>query len=311
MARIDLRELDLNLLVVLERLLARGGVGAAAADLGLSQPAVSRSLQRLRDTLGDPLLVRVGHEMVPTERALELREAVEDALQAARRVFEPPATFDPRHATGAFVIALGDEAQIAVGPAIAAAVWAHCPGIDLRFHQLSARTVAEGRRGDVDLALSPDLGVLPLVAGGVDTSEFVHRRLYTRRFVVIARAGTPPLDLASWLAADHVIVSFEAGGRGFVDDLLAARGLTRRVAASVTSFVAAAHLVASSRLVGVVPAEVAGLLGDRLSVSAPPIDVPSLPIELLWHPRVSADPRHRFVRERVAEAVIATLGGAG
>ena len=305
MTRIDLRGLDLNLLVVLERVLARESVGAAATDLGLSQPAVSRSLQRLRDALGDPLLMRVGHEMVPTERAKALAGPVAFALEAARRVFEPPDAFVPALAGGTLVIAMGDEAQVSLGDAIFAGVWAACPGVDLRVTALSAATVEQGRRGEIDLAIAPDLRGLPLIAGAPDTSEYVHRSLYTRRFVVAEAAGRSgaPMDLERWLAASHVIVSFEAGGRGFVDELLEARGLRRRVAASVTSFMAAARLVAATDLVCVIPEEVAWTVGVPLTVHPSPLPLPSIPIQMLWHPRLASERRHRFLRDRVAEAV--------
>lgn len=313
MTRIDLRSLDLNLLVVLERVLARESVGAAAVDLGLSQPAVSRSLQRLRDALGDPLLVRVGHDMVPTERAKALAEPVGLALEAARRVFEPPDAFEPARAGGTLVIAMGDEAQVALGDAIFAAVWAECPGVDLRVCALSAQSVGQGRRGEIDLAIAPDLRALPAIAGAPNTSEYVHRSLYQRRFVVAEAAGRAcgPMDLERWLAASHVIMSFEAGGRGFVDELLEARGLRRRVAASVTSFVAAARLVAASGLVCVMPEEVAYAVGSGLVAHPVPIPLPPLPMELLWHPRLASDPRHRFLRERVAGAVVARSAAWG
>jgi DNA-binding transcriptional LysR family regulator len=305
MTRMDLARLDLNLLVVLDRLLDRQSVGQAAADLHRSQPAVSRSLQRLRDALGDPLLVRVGRGMVPTERARGLAGPVAEALAAARRVFAPPDDFDPAAADGALVVAAGDDVQHAFADALATALWSRCPGVDLRLSALSAATVEAGRRGDIDLALSPDLSALPRIAGRVDTSEFVHQRLYERRFVVAeaASAGHHDLTLERWLAASHAIVSFETGGRGFVDELLAERGLSRRVAASLTSFIGVAHLVERSGLLAVMPAEVVRAMGPGLRAWPVPIPVPTLPMSLIWHPRQTRDPRHRYLRELVAEAI--------
>lgn len=307
MERIPLRDLDLNLLIVLERLLARGSVSAAAADLGLSQPAASRALQRLREALGDPVLVRVGRGMVPTDRARELVGPVQEALAAVGRVFAPPLAFDPATAGGALVIGLGDEVEAAFADAIAQALWARAPGIDLRLRSLGLHSVDEGRRGWIDLAITPDLGPLPPGSDQVDLSEFVQRPLYTRRFVVAAAAGRhAAVDLERYLSASHAIVSFQAGGRGFVDELLAARGHRRRVAASVTSFRAAARLVAATDLLAVVPEEVMRTT-PGLDAFPPPFPVPDLPMLLIWHPRRTADGRHRFLREVVRQAVVSRV----
>ena len=306
MSDIRLSALDLNLLVALDRLLATRSVSAAAREVGLSQPAMSRTLGRLREALGDPLLVRVGREMVPTERARELVEPVQSALAAVRRVFTPPEAFDPATATGDLVLALGDEAQHAFADAIVAALRAEAPGIDFRAAALTERTVEDGRRGRIHLALGPDLSALPASAGAVDLSDFVVRPLYRRRFVMISAPGRiqGPLDLEQYLAAGHVIVSFEAGGRGFVDDLLAERGLSRRVVASVTTFPSVARLVAATDLVATVPEEVATSAGVALDVHDSPIPLPELPMMLIWDPRHTAAPRHRFLRELVARAVL-------
>lgn len=299
----DLTRLDLNLLVALDRLLLTGNVTRAADALGITQPAMSRTLQRLREALGDPLLVRVGRGMVLTDRARALAEPVHDALAAAERVFAPPERFDPRTARGELAIALGEEAQVAFVVCVARALGEAAPGIDLRVHPLSAASLEDGRRGVIDLAIAPDLSPLPRTAGAVDYGEFVARPLYTRRFVVCAAAGTRPFTLDSWLAARHVIVGFAGGGRGFVDDLLQARGLSRRVAATVTSFPGAAALIGATDLIGVLPEELVHTSGVALAAFPPPIDVPTLPMLMLWHPRRTADARHRFLRDVVTAAV--------
>ncbi len=300
-------ELDLNLLPVLDRLLARQSVSAAAADLGLSQPATSRALIRLREALGDALLVRAGRGMVLTPRARELVEPVQQAMAAASRVFEPAPHFDPASATGELILALGEEAEAAFADTIALALRAFAPGVNLRLRALGMHTIEEARRGAVDLALSPDLAALPGSAGRADLSAFVHRQLYRRRWVVVAAAGRRrSVELDDYLAADHVIVSFSAGGHGFVDDLLAERGLRRRVAVSVTSFPSAARLVASSSLLSLLPEELLHI-SPGLDGFPPPLPIPDLPMELIWHPRHTTDARHRALRERVAQAIQARV----
>lgn len=303
MRDMDIRELDLNLLSALHALLEHESVSAAARALGVTQPAMSRTLQRLREALGDPLLVRAGRGVVPTERARALRAPVEEAVRAVRKVFAAPGAFDPATATGELVVALGDEAQVAFADAIVRAVWADAPGVDVRVRRLGAASIEEGRRGLLDLAIAPDLSVLPPIAGAVDYGELVAKPLYTRRFVVAgaARRWPGPLSLEAFLAARHVIVSFEGGGRGFVDELLAARGLSRRVALSVTSFTSAIQLVASTDLLATVPREI--LPDGEVVAHPPPIPVPPLPMLALWHPHRTTDPRHRFLREAVMRAV--------
>lgn len=305
MEGIDLGALDLNLLVALDRLLHHGNVTAAAHDLGITQPAMSRTLQRLRDALGDPLLVRVGRGVVATDRARSLQEPVADALRAVQRVFQPPDAFVPATARGELAIALGDEAQLAFADAIVRAVWAASPAVDVRVRPLALASLDEGRRGVLDLAISPDLTSLPSGAGAPDFGDFVVKPLYTRRFVVVSSARAPrrDIDLETYLAASHVIVSFDGGGRGFVDDLLAATGRRRRVAASVTSFPSAAALVSNTDLLATLPEEVVHTTKGGLVVSAPPFDIPPLPMLCLWHPRRTPDPRHRFFRELVMGAV--------
>jgi DNA-binding transcriptional LysR family regulator len=297
---VQLSALDLNLLVALDALLRHGSVSGAARELGLSQPATSRALDRLRSTLDDPLFVRAGRGLVPTDRAQELRAPVAAALVAVRQVFDHTPTFDPASATGELQLAVGDEVQLAFGARLVAELQAASPGVDVRFRPLSATSLDEGRRGLLDLAVAPDLSPLPAIAGSVDYADFVTRRLYDRRFVGIARRGTPPPDRAAWLAARHAIVSFDGGGRGFVDELLDAQGASRRVVASLTSFPAVARLVAESDVLAVVPAECAG---PEHEVFALPIEVPTLPILLVWHPRRTTDPRHRFFREVVARCL--------
>lgn len=305
MEGVDLRNLDLNLLLALDAVLEHGSVTDAARSLGVTQPAMSRTLQRLREALGDPLLVRVGRGSVPTDRLRALRIPVTDALRALQRVFEPPEAFDPATARGELSLALGDEAQIAYADTILAAVWARSPAVDVRFRPLSAASLDEGRRGILDLAIAPDLSALPPGAGPVDFADFVVQRLYVRQFVVASSASRPrqPITLDEYLAASHVIVSFDGGGRGFVDDLLAERGLSRRVAASVTSFPSAVRLVARTDLLATVPEEVVHTVQADVVAAVPPIVLPSIPMLAVWHPRRTPDPRHRFFREVVASAI--------
>ncbi len=306
----NLAALDLNLLVAFERLLALGSVTEAAHALGVSQPAMSRTLGRLREALSDPLFVRDGRSLVPTPRALALEERVSVAVQAASAVFAVEAPFEPARARGAIVLAFGDETQHAFADAILAEIWREAPGLDVRLRHLSHDTVGEGRRGEVDLALVPDLSVLPRIAGRVDLSEFVQKHLYDRRFVCVSspKHARRRFSLESFARATHVVAGPDASGRGFVDEYLSEHGLSRRVAAAVASFASAAQIVSRTELVATLPDDVVSTCGIDLVVAEPPLPLPVLPMMLVWHPRLTTDARHRFVRERVARAIRQRVG---
>ncbi|MEC7520921.1 MAG: LysR family transcriptional regulator [Myxococcota bacterium] len=307
-----LAALDLNLLLALDRLLAHRSVTAAAAELGVTQPAMSRTLGRLRDALDDPLFVREGRALVPTPRALALTPRVTEAVRAAAAVFAPDAPFDPARERGVFTLAMGEETQRALAPAIVRRVWEEAPGLDLRFRALTVESVEEARRGEVDLSIAPDLAALPRSAGGgVELSELVQRPLYERRWVVCSSTDRPRrrLSLKTYARLAHVVPGPDASGRGFIDDYLESHGLSRRVAASVATFDAAASLVAGTELIATLPDDVVRTSPHALVLASPPVPIPVVSMLLLWMPRDTTDPRHRFVRGRVAEAVQATLTG--
>ncbi|MEQ1508301.1 MAG: LysR substrate-binding domain-containing protein, partial [Myxococcota bacterium] len=267
----------------------------------------------LREVLGDPLLVRDGRSLVLTERARALVPAVQAALSAVQTVFEAPPTFDPLAARGEVRLAFGDDTQAAFAGPLIRAFDRVAPGLDLRFHPLGFQTVREGRRGTIDLAFSPDLSALPPSAGRVDLGDFVVRRLYDRRFVTLwspDRPGPPPTTLARFAEARHVLVSQDGSARGFVDDLLDAVGVVRRIGVTVPSLATAVHLVATTDLVGTLPSELATIVAHPVVQAEPPVAIPPVPMLLVWHPRLGADPRHRFVREQVARTILEAQSAA-
>ncbi len=306
-------DVDLNLLVVLERVLARQSVVEAAADLGLSPSATSRALQRLRDAIGDPLLVSAGNAMIPTERADELLEPTMRALEAARSVFYSEGEMDVAAATGEFVLCLGAELQEALFPAIVARFRDVAPGVGLRVRELTEDSAEQGRRGLLHLAIAPDLKTILPTEQWPDLSDFVHAPLYERRFVVVGsrRAWPAAPDLDMYTHADHVIMSASAGSRGFMDYLLKRMGRARRVACSVSTFGAVLQIVRATRLLALVPAEILPRLGAELVPYDPPLAVPTMTMGMIWHPRYTTQPRHRTLRRLLAEVVRAQVDGAG
>jgi DNA-binding transcriptional LysR family regulator len=305
MAENLLSGVDLNLLLALERLLATGHVGKAAAELGVSQPAMSRQLERLRGLLGDPLLVRVGRGMVLTARAEALLPLARTALEAVHAALRPPAPFNPLVAQGSFHLAIPDDVLAAVVLPLMEHLRTAAPRLDVRVRAMTRASLEALTRGTLDVAVLPDVRGMPGL-NAPDLSEFVVQPLFTDRFVVVAARRIPRLTVQAWAARDHVLVT-PAGEseRGIVDGLLAREGLSRRVALTVPSFQQAALVVASSDLVATLPERAARLSGVPLALHPPPLPMPPLPMNLVWHPRTTTSARHRFIRDALKASVAA------
>jgi DNA-binding transcriptional LysR family regulator len=286
---------DLNLLVTLDVLLAEGNVTRAAARLRLSPSAMSRALARLRQVTGDPLLVRAGRDLVPTPRALELRGQVGPLLQQAEGVLRPAAALDPKQLARRFTLRSSEGFAETFGPRLIATLAEEAPGVRLDFMQKPDKDSTPLRDGSVDL----ETGVV-----GADMGPEVRAQaLFRDRFVGVVRpdhalaggAVTP----ARYAAARHVVVSRRGRERGQIDDALAALGLQRAVATVVGGFGTALALARATDLVASVPERHTEALRSGLHAFALPFDTPALSISLLWHPRLDADPAHRWLRGRV------------
>lgn len=292
---------DLNLLVALDALLSEGSVARAAERLRLSPSATSRALARLREVTGDPLLVRAGRGLVPTPRAMALRGEVGRLLDDVEAALRPAEALDLSRTERTFTLRTSDGFVETFGPALIARVAAEAPGIRLRFVPRLERSSDLLRAGEVDL----ETGVIgPATGPEVRTSV-----LFQDRFVGVVRPGHPlaaaPVTAARYAAARHVFVSRRGLERGPVDEALAAEGLTREIVATVGGFATALSLVRASDLVASVPERQTGILRDGLVTFALPVALPALQVLLLWHPRLHADPAHRWLRERVRELCLA------
>lgn len=292
---------DLNLLVTLDVLLTEGSVARAARRLRLSPSAMSRALARLRETTGDPLLVRAGRGLVPTPRALELRQQVGQVVQAAQAVLRPAEQPDLTRLLRSFTLRTSDGFVETFGPELIARVGREAPGVQLRFVQKAEKDDAPLREGTVDL----ETGVV------VDTTgpELRAQALFRDRFVGVVRKGHPlskgRMTAARFAADRHVLVSRRGLDRGMVDDALESLGLDRRVATTVGGFAAALALVRSSDLIASVPDRHTAPLRDGLHCFPLPVDIPEITVSLLWHPRMDADPVHRWLRGCVRDACAA------
>lgn len=297
------RQLDLNLLKALDALLDECNVTRAAERLGVTQPAMSGMLQRLRDNLDDPLFVRTQRGIVPTPRAQEMAAPLKQILSGVGALLQP-AVFDPATARFTLTIAATDYAQSAIAVPFLAALRRQAPNIRvtlLPIQDLQIQTALE--RGSVDLALltpettPPDLHV---------------RNLFDEHYVCVMRADHPaaarPLDLDTFCRLDHALVSYSGGSfSGITDEALARLGHQRRVSLSVKNFLVLPEIIRTSNLVAVVPSRlVLGLPG--LTSLTPPVEVPGFTKVLAWHARSHRDAGHRWLRELLVERCAAAAG---
>lgn len=297
----DIRGADLPLLVSLDALLAEGSVTAAARRLGLSQPALSAQLARLRDLFADPLLVPSGRRLVPTARAEALREPLRQALSGLSALLLAEA-FEPARAEKSFRIIGSDHMHAVFSLRVGTALAKAGPGLRLAMLATDARTTA--RR------LAADEADCALVSGTTRLDGCLSETLWHEHFVGIRRPGHPstarPMTAEAFCAAAHALVSPEGGGFfGATDAALARLGLARRVALSLPSFLLAPRVVAQSDLLAVVPARLAQAAAGQVEVFALPFDVPGFAVLLAWHPRHARDPALLWLR-----ALAARLAGA-
>jgi DNA-binding transcriptional LysR family regulator len=288
---------DFNLLLTLDVLLAEGSVARAARRLRLSPSAMSRALARLRETTGDPLLVRAGRGLVPTPRAMELREQVGRLVQDAEAVLRPAKKLRLKQLARTFTLRTREGFVENFGPALIARIAAEAPGVRLCFVQKLDKDSAPLRDGIVDLETG--------VVGKAAAPELRVQALFRDRFIGVVRMGhllgQGKLTPERYAAGRHIGVSRRGLGAEPVDEALAALGLERDIATLVGGFSTALALARASDLVATVPERHTGNLRDGMHSFALPLATPQFTVSLLWHPRLDADPAHRWLRGCVRE----------
>jgi DNA-binding transcriptional LysR family regulator len=294
-------DIDLNLLIALDALLTEGSVVGAARRLGLSASAMSRTLARLRAATGDPLLVRAGRGLVPTPHATELRERVRNLAQDAQSVLRPAvASLDLTELERGFTIRANEGFVEIFAAQLVAAVTAVAPNVRLRFAPKPDKDVRALREGLVDL----EIGVL-----GKSGPEVRLQTLFRDHFVCAVRDGHPLLGggkitAARYAACGHVVASRRGHESGPVDEALAALGLSRTVVVVVPSFRAALAVASVSDLVALVTSSFFNatqrhrVRSDLAVVRSFPLPVgtEAITVSQMWHPRLDADPAHRWLR---------------
>jgi DNA-binding transcriptional LysR family regulator len=283
---------DLNLRVTLDVLLVEGSVARAARRLRLSPSAMSRALARLRETTGDPLLVRAGRGLVPTPRALELRGRVGQLVQDAQAVLRPAEMLDLGQLVRTFTLRTSEGFVENFGPDLIARVGEEAPGVRLRFVPKTDRESTSLRDGSVDL----ETGVVGKAMG----PEVRAQGLFRDRFVGVVRSGHPlsrgRITPVRYAALGHILVSRRGSERGPIDEALESLGLRRKIVSIVSGFSAALALARASDLIASVPERHTGSLRARMFSFPLPIAQPELTVSLLWHPRSDADVAHRWLR---------------
>lgn len=299
MHQVDLSTVDLNLLKLFEALVRERSVTQAGLRLGLSQPAASRALGRLRTMLGDRLVVRgkLGLELTPRGEALA--DPVTRLLEDARSIVSPM-VFDPAAATGRITIAAHDHLSLVVLAGLLARLERQAPALSLHIAQPAGDNVRLVEQGGADLAL----GIFESLPGSL------HRRgLYADSLVCVVRSDHPcvadGLSLARYVALRHITVTISGVGQSAVDVALSAMGLTRQVALRVPHFLAGAMLVADSDMILTLPSRLARLLAKRLPLALLdlPLQVAPLSPAMVWHERFHHDPAHVWVRRQLVDVV--------
>ena len=317
MPSVTLRTLDLNLLKVFDAIMAERSLTKAARQLALTQPAVSNALRRLREALGDELLVRKGRQLEPTVRALELWAAVRTALQQLQASLAP-SVFDTATATNTFVLTMADATAAELMPGLLAVITAQAPGVSLRVVPLTTR---DPRRlleeGQADLAL----GHFPAAVAELnsraqvgETLAVVQHRLFAGDYVCVMRHDHPlaqgPLTLERYCAARHLLVSFSGRAVGFMDEALRTLGQTRRIVLTVNQFFTAGKVVSQSDLLTVLPRHFVNVTGfaDQLVLRELPFTAPRVQVDALWHQRQDGSSAHRWLREQIIELAHVAFG---
>jgi|SRR5579871_1843832 len=299
----NLRDVDLNLLVVFNQLIAERRVNSVAQSLGITQPAVSNALARLRRLLGDELFLRTSKGMEPTPFAEQLAEPVAYALGTLHSALNQRASFEPAASARAFVLAMTDIGEIYFLPPLMVHLNRVAPKVSIStVRNANVNLKEDMESGKVDLAL----GLIPDLKAG-----FFQRRLFRHRYVCMFRRGHPldksRISLQEFAAADHVVIVAAGTGHNRVDAMLEDSGIGRRIRLQVPHFVAVGHILSETDMIATVPERFAvrctGPFG--LTYVPHPAKLPEIGIQVFWHAKFHRDPGNQWLRTLIFETFCA------
>lgn len=295
----ELKDIDLNLLVVFNQLLIERRVSKVAETLGLSQPTVSNALARLRKLTNDPLFLRTTRGMEPTPFADRLAEPVAHALRLIHSAVNPETPFNPATAQRAFTLGMTDIGEIYFLPKLMEELARVAPGVTIStVRNTTVNLKDEMELGHVDLAV----GLLPQLKAG-----FFQRSLFKQRYVCMFRQGhrldQGHISLAAFTQADHVVVVSEGTGHSKIDALLARNGVVRKVRLTVPHFVAVGHILQHTDMVATVPERLAQALVQpfKLTYVSHPATLPEVAITVFWHAKVHKDAANEWLRGLICQ----------
>lgn len=299
----ELQDIDLNLLVLFNQLLVERRVSKVAENLGLSQPAVSNSLARLRKLLGDELFLRTPAGMEPTPYAEQLAESVTYALGMIHSALNERSSFDPASSDRSFTVGMTDIGEVYFLPTLLERLREKAPGVSFStVRNTTANLKDELEAGKVDLAI----GLLPQLKGG-----FFQRKLFRQRYVCLFRQGhrldKKRISLDEFVAAEHLVVISAGTGHGKVDEVLKRSGIERNVRLTVPHFVSVGHILQASDLVATVPERLAQQLVEPFGLAfvGHPAKLPEVAINVFWHAKFHKAPANQWLRTLVFD----TFGG--
>ncbi|SFV38790.1 DNA-binding transcriptional regulator, LysR family [Hyphomicrobium facile] len=296
---VDLKSFDLNLLRVLNVLFELRSITKTARRLGVSQPMVSISLKKLRQSLGDELFVHSGSEMIPTARALAFEEPLRNIIQEIRHQILEEAAFDPER-EGSVQICLSDIGELEFVPNLVRRAQLEAPGMVIRSVVVDPPELARRlESGEVDLAIGyfPDLV----------SSNFQQQLLFEHRFACMARRGHPDIhdqiSMDEFLSLRHVVVEHPTRRRDLFELTLDKAGLSRSVGLYLSNHVTMPFILQDSDLIGTIPRPLANKLAPLcdLQIFEPPLVTAPIVVKPFWHRRYQRSPRHTWLRGIIRE----------
>lgn len=296
----NLNDLDLNLLRVFNQLMIERRVSSVAESLGVSQPAVSNALKRLRVLLGDELFLRTAQGMQPTTLAEQIAEPIAYAIDTIRAAMNQQVAFDPNTAQRNFALGLIDLGEMYFLPPLLSRLCLQAPGVTLTTVRSNNQSLKEDMEtGRVDVSM----GLLPQLQG-----SFFRQRLFRQRYVLAFRKGHPlaekrRLSVADCVATEHVVVVSSGTGHGEVDRLMERKGIQRRVRATVPHFNAVGNILQATDLVATLTERMAQMLEQPFNVTyaVHPVTFPEVSIDIFWHARLHRDPANQWLRRMIFE----------